>query len=382
MKKFIQWSIILLLLPLLAGCGNFGESSLSNHITNSSKTKKTMTTGPSKSGQYSTLLQDGKYHVSPIAGLTSSSDNENNNNLQAFETGLLAISKKEYSPDKYYFQEGKLISAPVAQKWLARKSANNPQGLNPTDNGEKDPNKRNPIYLQQLLEQDFYTQSEKNYKLSGVTIGLSLNDIDYYRKEQYGSTFETKITDSQRADHGKKMANEIIQRLRQQNNLTQVPITIGLYKQNVSDSLVGGSYFAYGVAKAGQKTITDWSTIHQQNQVLPVVGNEDPINTTDADNFSNFKNTIQNYFPNLSGVTAQTHYEDGTLSGMVITINTQFYGSAQICSFTQFVQDAANKYLPQQPAIEIRIQTVQQMQALLTKDYNNKQYNSHVFTSY
>ncbi|MGL5885555.1 MAG: CamS family sex pheromone protein, partial [Bombilactobacillus sp.] len=120
----------------------------------------------------------------------------------------------------------------------------------------------------------------------------------------------------------------------------------------------------------------------QQNQVLPVVGNEDPINTTDADNFSNFKNTIQNYFPNLSGVTAQAHYEDGTLSGMVITINTQFYGSAQISSFTQFVQDAANKYLPQQPAIEIRIQTVQQMQALLTKDYNNKQYNSHVFTSY
>ena len=95
-----------------------------------------------------------------------------------------------------------------------------------------------------------------------------------------------------------------------------------------------------------------------------------------------FGRTQKNYFPNLSGVTAQVHYQDGSLSGIAITITTQFYGVAQIRSFTQFVQESANRYLPQQPALEIRIQTVQDMQALITKDYNSKQFTSHVLVSY
>lgn len=365
---------------LLAGCGNLNSSTLSSH--SNEKSSKMTTTGASKTGQYSTLLNDGKYHTSPIAGLTADSDSDNDGNQAAFESGLLDISKKEFSTDRYSFQEGKIISAKTAQNWLDRKSAKNPTGLNPEDNGSLEPNKRNPIYLQQLLEQDFYTQNDKSYNLSGVTIGLAMNDVDYYTKEKYGAQFETKITPEQRLEQGKKMADEIVTRLRQKASLKNVPITVGLYKQNVNDSLVGGTFFSYGVSQPKQKQVADWKTLKQQNQVWPVVNDEAPINSSDADSFSNFKNHVQSYFPNLSGVTAQAHYQDGSLQGLAITITTQFYGVAQINSFTQFVQDSASRYLPQQPAIEIKIQTVQDLQSLLTKDYNSKQYSSHVLTSY
>ncbi|UQS83234.1 CamS family sex pheromone protein [Bombilactobacillus thymidiniphilus] len=381
MKNFYKVGLMLTVSALLAGCGNLTNSSLSSH-SNGTKTSKVTTTGTSKSGQYSTLLQGGEYHTSAITGLNSESDSDNASNPKSFEAGLLEISKKEFSPDKYFFQEGKMISASQAQKWLGRKSKNNPEGLNPEDNGSTDADKRNPIYLQQLLEQDFYTQNDKNYDLSGMTIGLSMNDVDYYTKEKYGAKFETKISDEQRLSEGREMANEIVNRLRRRSNLKNITITVGLYKQNVNDSLVGGTFFNYGVSSPGQKKVTNWKNISQQNQVLPVVNDEKPINSNDSEDFSNFKNHIQSYFSNLSGVTAQTHYQDGKLKGMAINITTQFYGVAQIDSFTQFVQDAAGKYLPQQPTIEIKIQTVQDPEAILVKDYNTKQYSSHVFASY
>ncbi|UQS81827.1 CamS family sex pheromone protein [Bombilactobacillus folatiphilus] len=380
MKNLAKVMTLLFSTLLLAGCGNLNNSSLSSK--SNEKSSKVTTTNTSKSDQYSTLLENGKYHTSAISGLSADSDSDNNSNAAAFEHGLMDISKKEFSTDRYYLQEGKFISASTAQKWLDRKSDKNPAGLNPEDNGSTDPDKRKPIYLQQLLEQDFYTQNGKNYTLSGMTIGLAMNDVDYYTKEKYGAQFETKISPEQRLSIGKQMADKIVARLRKQPNLKKIPITVGLYRQNVNDSLIGGSFFQYGVSQAKQKQVSDWKAINQENQVWPVINNEKPVNESDSDSFANFKNHVQNYFPDLSGVTAQAHYQDKKLQGLVITINTQFYGVAQINSFTQFVQDAANRYLPQQPMIEVHIQTVQDLQALITKDYNSKQFSSHVLTSY
>ncbi|NVY96714.1 CamS family sex pheromone protein [Lactobacillus sp. DCY120] len=381
MKKMGRLLSLLLVLLVLTGCGNLGSSAFSAH-SSGSKTPKVRTTGVSKSGQYNTILQNGKYRVSPIAGVTANNNNTNGSNQSSFENGLLELSKQQFSTDKYYFQEGNLISAPTAQKWLARKSDQNPQGLNPADNGQSDPEKREPLYLQQLLEQNFYTKTDDGYKLAGITVGLSLNQVDYYTKEKFGSTFETKIDAEKRQAEGQKMAEQIVKYLRKQRQGADVPILVGLYKNNVNDSLVGGDFFSSGVSDRGQDRIGSWKNVSQRNQVLPLINGEKAISGNDSEDFGNFKNDIESYFPNLSGVTAQVHYQEGNLQRMSITITTQFYGAAQISSFTQFVQDEANKYLPQQPAVEIRIQTVQEMQALITKDVNSKQYNSHVLAAY
>jgi protein involved in sex pheromone biosynthesis len=74
-----------------------------------------------------------------------------------------------------------------------------------------------------------------------------------------------------------------------------------------------------------------------------VVENEKAVNTTVSNDFSNFSDAIENFFPTLAGVTAQTHYQSGQLTGMNITINTQFYGLTEIESFTQYVATTAAK---------------------------------------
>lgn len=88
-------------------------------------------------------------------------------NLKSFESGLLDVSKKVFPTSKYVFQEGQYLSSSTVENWLGRKSSSNSEGLNPENNGKKDPNTRNPIYLQQLEEQDYMVQMVVSYRLAG-----------------------------------------------------------------------------------------------------------------------------------------------------------------------------------------------------------------------
>lgn len=70
-------------------------------------------------------------------------------------------------------------------------------GLNPSHKGETNPEKiaeNSPAYLSHILEQDFYTEDDaKKQKLSAMTIGLAMNSVYYYQKEEYGPTFSVKL---------------------------------------------------------------------------------------------------------------------------------------------------------------------------------------------
>lgn len=167
--------------------------------------------------------------------------------------------------------------------------------------------------------------------------------------------------------------------LRKKKGLKDIPILLGLFSKTSKDSLVGGNYFAYGIADANSSKINDWKTVNNRSQVLPTVGSEKAINSTDAASFSDFKAAIQGYFPNISGVTATVHYQNKTLTQMNITVTTQFFGYAQIESFSRLVLSAAKKYLPKDAPIEIKINSVNDTQALIAKNSADDSYYVHVF---
>ena len=98
--------------------------------------------------------------------------------------------------------------------------------------------------------------------------------------------------------------------------------------------------------------------------------------------FDNFTTNVENFFPTLAGVTAQAHYSDNALTGLNITINTQFYGATELNSFTQYVANAASKYLPSGVKIEITIQSTQGIQAFVSRESSSKDFYTHVFGSY
>ncbi|MCE3404620.1 CamS family sex pheromone protein, partial [Staphylococcus aureus] len=71
-------------------------------------------------------------------------------------------------------------------------------------------------YLSNILEQDFYGGGDtKGKNIKGMTIGLAMNSVYYYKKEKDGSTFSKKLDDSEVKKQGKQMASEILSRLRE-----------------------------------------------------------------------------------------------------------------------------------------------------------------------
>lgn len=364
---------------LLAGCVNLSSSS-SDSTSTTTKKSSYQVTGTNDNNHYQILMQNGRYKTSSLRGLTVN-QNDNQFNVSSFENGLVNLSKNVFSTDKYVLQEGQNISESTAYNWLGRKSKSNPTGLNPIDNKQTAATKRNPIYLQELLEEDFLTKSGNSYALSGVSVGLGLNEVDYYRKVEYGAIYQTTISAAQREAQGKAMAQKVLSRLRQKKKLKNVPIMLALYTQAPDDSLVGGTFFTYAVSQSGT-TLSSWTKVSQQNQVLPTVNNEKAVSSSDSDAFNNFKSQVQSYFPNLSGVTAQAHYVDSKLAGMKVSIVTQFYGSQEINALTQYVATAANHYLPSGVPIEIDISSVSEMLAFAQRNAADKTFTTHVFSSY
>ncbi|BDR58456.1 CamS family sex pheromone protein [Xylocopilactobacillus apicola] len=380
-KVIIRGAAFLILPFILTACTG-KRSTQSQQITSKTTPRKVdTTTGTVSSNYYESMIEGGKYKVSQQRGVSISNTN-NMNDLMAFDSGLLNYDHKIFSTDKYIFQEGQNLTKRMVTSWLNRKSKDNPEGLNLEDNQSTDPNKRNPLVLQQILEHDFLVKKGTGYNLEGIVLGLSINSIDYYQKEQYGATLKTPIKDEAGEKYAREAADKILSRMRKMDGLKNIPIYLYVYREGPQDSLVGGEFILSAKAKTGDK-FTEWTQINEKNMIYPTINNEKPVNQKDADDFNNFKNNVQNFFPNLAGVVAQSHYEGGTLKGMTIKITTQFYSISEITSFTQYCANQANQYLPKEIPLEIDIQSASgTMLAFIARNPTDTGFYTHVFSSY
>lgn len=374
MKKLLMGLLIFAFAINLTACGNLKNSNLTNNPANTNGKQKTYQTTVTDKNGYNVLLKDGQYLISPTNGITAS-HNDNNVDNRSLEVGLLNISHDLFSTDKYVFQEGQVLTPRQVNIWLSRYSKHNKQGLN-----YKKSKKYSPIILNQIFEQDFLVKSGSSYKLGGISLGLALNSVDYYTKVKDGPEYHVNIKKNQQLAYGKKVAYTLIKRLRKISALKHIPILIGLFQKTGRDSLIGGNYLAYSIVDTNSSKINEWKSVDYSSQVLPTIGDTKPINSTDAASFSDFKAAIQGYFPNISGVIAKVHYQNKHLKQMNISITTQFYGYAQIESFSRLTLSVAKKYLPNNVPIEIRIESVNNLQATITKNDADDSYYVHVFS--
>lgn len=374
MKKLLMGLLIFAFAINLTACGNLKNSNLTNNPANTNGKQKTYQTTVTDKNGYNVLLKDGQYLISPTNGITAS-NNDNNVDNRSLEVGLLNISHDLFSTDKYVFQEGQVLTPRQVNIWLSRYSKHNKQGLN-----YKKSKKYSPIILNQIFEQDFLVKSGSSYKLGGISLGLALNSVDYYTKVKDGPEYHVNIKKNQQLAYGKKVAYTLIKRLRKISALKHIPILIGLFQKTGRDSLIGGNYLAYSIVDTNSSKINGWKSVDYSSQVLPTIGDTKPINSTDAASFSDFKAAIQGYFPNISGVIAKVHYQNKHLKQMNISITTQFYGYAQIESFSRLTLSVAKKYLPNNVPIEICIESVNNLQATITKNDADDSYYVHVFS--
>ncbi|WP_071458414.1 CamS family sex pheromone protein [Bacillus massilinigeriensis] len=319
--------------------------------------------------------------------------------INEFETGLMRIAQNSFDTEKYVFQEGQYLKAKTVQSWLNRKltaeqlkaNAENKEepsteednvGLNPAIEGGDVAvmNKKSPIYLSHILEHDYLIKADDKgtYKLGGVVIGLALNSIHYYQKEEFGDTFEVKIPHAEMEQEGKRIAQEVVNRLRRMDELKNIPITLALFEQKSRSSVVPGNFIAYSEVDQGGSNISSWEKVKEKYVLFP----SDEAKRDHRDDlvwFENFKQDVEKYFPNYNGVVGNAFYLDDQLQNISIDIPIQFYGKAEAVSFTQYATGLVMDQFPEHVSIQVSITSVNGPEALILRKPDQKEPTVHIY---
>ena len=86
------------------------------------------------------------------------------------------------------------------------------------------------------------------------------------------------------------------------------PIVFGVFSQTSKDDIGGGVYVLEATSVEGTGNYKTGTNVNQKVTVLPLV-NEAALQKSQHA-FENFKTEVQNFFPNLSGVTTRVKYQD------------------------------------------------------------------------
>lgn len=292
------------------------------------------------------------------------------------EEGLLRLSAQTFDTKTHFFQEGQYINEKTARLWLSRKSEENELGLNPSIKegmSEEDIANDAPVYLARIVEQNYLVLTDDNkVQLAGMSIGLTLNTVHYSK-----SGTETTISKEVIEAEGMKLGEEIIRRLRAEEGLGDIPIVIGLFKQEKRNSIAPGSYFAKTVAEKGKATPSGWKIVDEEYVLFPAATNDEKFRETDTA-FRNFKQAIDDYFPSFVNVIGRGLYTDGSLRSLEVEIPIQFFGTSETIGFTQYMTGLVVKYFPNVQT-EVSITSVNGPEALIVKEAGNEEPYVHIY---
>jgi len=278
-----------------------------------------------------TGLETGPNYIvkSPVKlGAARGSIINNINNIldvKEIEEGLMELSKEEFPPEEYFVQEGQYLSGEMINKWVSRKSKENPEGFNPELKKGIDrmkAEKENPKVLSHILEQNYI---DKDGKVGGISIALALNKVYYIKYlDKDGLTQNGKVTiDNKTLEaEGKKIATELIKRLRNNENVPQTPILITLYKIEENNSVKPGNFISKMVI-GKNKIEGNWEKINRKYLTLTYndVDNIKRLDNPTYQSFTLFYENVNKYFNNLDyKIYGLGLYENDTLTKLKIEI--------------------------------------------------------------
>ena len=386
--KRTSWIPAIISLVLIAGCAP--DLAKDTEVINETEKNEEVATTIIPSMQisqdyYRTLLP---YAPSKSRGLVVTNI-YSKYDIKEVESGLLRLSQRTFSADDYLFQEGQMLDTETLGSWLQRKKEEKKDkkgnvipnlGLNPLLPGGEmtaELSKTAPMYLSHIVEQNFMVKTDDNkIRLGGVSIGLAMNSVFYYKLGDYGP-YEQPIPQKTIEDQGKKMAAEIIKRMRAMKGLENVPITVGLFKQEDRNTIVPGTYFAYSVADEG-KALGEWTNLNEEYVIFPQPASEVKYREV-GDSFNNFKQDVEEYFSNYTSIIGTGFYQDDRIKKLTIDIPIQFYGTAEIIGFTQYMTGLVMEHFPASMNVEVSVTSINGPEAVVIKKADDKEPYVHIY---
>ncbi|MEC1969099.1 CamS family sex pheromone protein [Bacillus cereus] len=320
-----------------------------------------------------------------VQGLNSRLD------IDEFETGLMRIAKESFNTKDNFLKGGSALDTQVIQMLVKRKRTDAEQkeledklkkdavkfpniGLNPAlGTGSESlevKNKKNPIYISNILEHDYYVKKGDNSEERvGMVVGLAMNSVQYFN-EEHGYPREAAIKDEKMLAEGKKMAQEILKVIHQkQPDTKNIPITFAIYRQAPKSSLVPGNFVSYANVEKGSETVEDWKQINEKYYLFPSEQAKTDNKREDLARVSNFKAKLSDYFQgDYTAVIGTGMYRDDELREMKLDIPVQFNGKAEIIGFTQYVAGLVMEYFPNYMKVQVTIKSVERPEAIIIRE--------------
>ncbi|MGM0844650.1 MAG: CamS family sex pheromone protein [Bacillota bacterium] len=274
--------------------------------------------------------------------------------MNEIETGLMSISEEHFPADKYVYQEGQYLEE--IRSWIRRES-NDELGLNPAIEVTEDMdweqvmeiNKDNPTYLGYVHEQNFVDQ---NGDLKGLSIALAMKSVDYITVDDNMGLkhFGTQeISEQKMISEGKKMAGEIINRVRQKENLSNIPIVISLYQLEKKNSVLPGSHFTYAYLDSNDRSINKWRDVEKQDFLFPSDDAEEHDRVV-SNRFKGLEEDMNSFFPDRTiQLVSKGTYIGSDMQKMVINVNTDMTKYGEVVGFVQAFTPEIADFFPHEP---------------------------------
>lgn len=385
MNKYII--SLLFLLVLLAACSpeqtpEQSEAPNEGEVSTLPAEEREETATASSGGEYYRTVIP--YELSPSRGLTSS-NMVSSYNIEAFEKGLFDLSRESFSPEEYVFREGQVFTQEMIRGYLGRaytveeveamseeEMANNNAfsnlGLNPSVEGETDPERiaeQSPLYLSHILEQNYMVENEGSFEFSGMTIGLAMNSEYQYQKEEYGSTFIRELDMDTVRQEGEQMAQEILERVRANEDYKDITIRFGIFIQSADTAIVPGNFVSTAEVEPGVDQIDRFEPVNSAHVLLP--SSEAGAISEEANNeYINFNRNLESYFDSFTTSIGQGYFVDGTLERLTIEIPLEYSSRGEVIGLTQYVRGLVSEQFSQ-TEVEVSIKDKNKTYALITK---------------
>ena len=387
---------------MLAACDGANEAEITEQMNDASLENEVSNVQPEEQDEMLTSSSEAfyrsvvPYELSPARGLTSA-NLVSSYNVEEFEKGLLSISQNVFPTDEYVFREGQIISEEMVRGYLSRQytseelenmdeselvnsDAFSNLGLNPSTNGETDPEviaEEAPLYLSHILEQNYLSADEEgNLQFDGITIGLAMNSVHYYQTEEYGQTKERALDPEVVREKGEEMAAEILTRIRANEQYADKEIVFAIFIQSGDTDIVPGNFVAEAVVPPGENTIESFSDIETENILLP--SDEAAEISQEANSeYQNFNRDLSSYFDSFTTSVGRGKFNSGTLESLTVEIPIEYNSRSEMIGMSQFVRDLVNEHFTGTD-IEVEIKDKNQVYSVITRQGENEA-NLYIF---
>lgn len=382
MKKGI--SVALSALLLLGGCApTFEKQDQVVQENQDNEAKKAIIPSFQISKEYyKTMLP---YETSKTRGVVVN-DLGSRYDINEIETGLLRVAQNRFSTDEYFFKEGQFLTKKTVDSWLQRKYTSEQlkeKGIQESENAGLNPvqakGENAPIYLAHVIEHNYLMKKQDNkVQLGGVAIALSMNSVQYETNLSTGTRTVKNISNDVLKEQGARIADEVLNRLRQKKELQNVPIMISLYKQAPKEQVVPGQFFAYTTVEANETSIQNWEGINEEFYLYPSPEAQEN-HPNDYKVFNELKTDIEKYFPVYTGLTGQALYQNQKLSNMKFEVALSFQGKAETIGFAQHLSSMISKQTPDNWDVELLVSSSYGPEALIVKKSGSKETYMHIY---